>query len=515
MTLLDEYLSVKEMVAVEKNSEYLGISTQQLMENAGKSVADEVVKRFTKKHKITVIGGLSGNGGDSYVTARHLAARGFLVEVIILGDPDNIRLENTKANWKALSNMKSSIKITKIMDSSQIEPIKSDVIIDGLIGISMKGPLKSPFKQLVQVINESKAYRISIDIPTGMEADTGKVLGESVDPDLTITFHKPKQGFSYNSSQIGELKVANIGIPLESELFTGPGDVFLVNKKRGKYDHKGMSGSLLVIGGNENYSGAPSLTAMGAYAVGLDLVYVAVPDSCALAVASFSPSIITVELDGNKLDTNNLNQIEPFLNKVDAVALGPGLGLDKDTIKAVNKLIKMVQANALPFVLDADGLKAYKKKKNVLTTPTIFTPHSREFRDLFMKDLVEDFRKRGAIVEKEAGKIGGVILLKGSVDVISNGLKTRYNWSGNPGMTVGGTGDVLCGVTAALLAQGANSFNAASAGAFINGSAGDLVYEEKGYHLQPEDLIKKIPIVMERSLHARNIISNSFKIIKN
>ena len=160
----------------------------------------------------------------------------------------------------------------------------------------------------------------------------------------------------------------------------------------------------------------------------------------------------------------------------------------------------MIQDEKLPFVLDADGLKAYKVKKKAITTPTVFTPHSREFEDLFGKELVENFEERGAIVEKEANNLGGVILLKGSVDVISDGVKTRYNWTGNPGMTVGGTGDVLCGVTAAFLAQGAKSFNAATAGAFINGSAGDLVYEEKGYHLQPEDLIKKIPLVIEQSL---------------
>jgi NAD(P)H-hydrate epimerase len=364
----------------------------------------------------------------------------------------------------------------------------------------MKGTLKAPFFQLVEVINKSKSYKISIDIPTGMEADTGIVHGESVNADLTITFHKPKQGFSNTPSQLGELVVANIGIPPEAELYVGPGDVQIVNRQRQTEDHKGMNGSLLVVGGNENYSGAPLLAAMGAYSVGLDLVYVAVPETVASTITSFSPSMITLKLEGERLSQHNLDQIEPFLSKVDAVAIGPGLGLEVETIKAVKILLKRVQEHSLPCLLDADGLKAFTEKKIKLKTPTVLTPHNREFKLLTGIDIKGDFKEKGSIVKIESKKIGGVVLLKGSVDVISDGHRTRFNWTGNPGMTVGGTGDILSGITAGFLAQGAKAMDAAAAGAFINGSAGDEVYKKKGFHLLPEDILSEIPLVIERAL---------------
>jgi NAD(P)H-hydrate epimerase len=500
MTILGNYLTVKETIAVEMNSAFLGVSTQQLMENAGKSIAQEVMNRFSPKNKVVIIGGLSGNGGDGFVAARHLAAEGYPVEVIILGDPRNISNENTRVNWEIINKMRSSLNITNIKDSSHIKPIKADIIIDGLIGTSMKGTLRAPFLQLVEAINNSKSYRIAIDVPTGMEADTGIVHGESVNADLTITFHKPKQGFSKNPSQLGELVVANIGIPPEAELYVGPGDIQIVNRPRQTDDHKGINGSLLVVGGNENYSGAPLLAAMGAYEIGLDLVYVAVPETVASAVASFSPSMITVKLEGERLNRHNLDQIDPFLSKVDAVAIGPGLGLKEETIKAVNLLLKRVQEHSLPCLLDADGLKAFTEKKIKLKTPTVLTPHNREFKLLTGIDIKGNFIEKGLLVKKESKKLGGVVLLKGSIDVISDGHRTRFNWTGNPGMTVGGTGDILSGITAGFLAQGAKAMDAASAGAFINGSAGDEVYKKKGFHLLPEDILGEIPLVIERAL---------------
>jgi NAD(P)H-hydrate epimerase len=302
---------------------------------------------------------------------------------------------------------------------------------------------------------------------------------------------------------LGDLIIANIGIPQEAEQFTGPGDVYLVNKQRKKDDYKGMLGTLLVIGGTETYTGAPSLTSLAAYAVGIDLVYTAVPESISQVVSSFSPSLITLKLTGNNLNQDNLEEIEPFLNKVDAVAIGPGLGLSDDTMKAVNKLIKMIQNHHLPCLIDADGLKAYAENKKKLKTRTIFTPHAKEFSILTGKEATGDFLEKGEIVRKEAEKLRAVILLKGSIDIISDGKFIRYNLTGNPGMTVGGTGDVLSGVTAGFMAQGAEPMNAACAGAFINGAAGDFVYKKKGYHILPEDIINEIPITIENALKYR------------
>ncbi len=500
MVMLGEYLTVSEMIAVEMNSEYLGVSTQMLMESAGKSVADETAKRFKPGSRVVVVSGLSGNGGDGFVAARHLAGMGYEVEVLVLGDPADIKLENARVNYEAVSNMSSSVEVSAVTDSSQIPEIKADAVIDGLIGTSMRGALRPPYLQMVQAMNAAEAYRIAIDVPTGLIADTGVAYGECVKADLTVTFHKPKRGYEGRPRQAGEVVVAPIGIPPEAELYTGPGDVAKVHPDRKPDSHKGMHGTLLVVGGSETYSGAPALTALAAYAAGCDLVYTAVPETAAGAVAGFSPSLITVKLDGKRLTRKNLETVKPFLDKVDAVAVGPGLGLHEKTVEAYKQLHDAVQMKGLPMVVDADGLKAYAQTRPSVEAPLVFTPHGREFELLTGKKAEGGFREKGAVVEKAAKKLGAVVLLKGSVDVVSDGRVTRYNWTGNPGMTVGGTGDVLTGLAGAYMAMGAEPFHAACASAFINGAAGDRVYAEKGYHLLPEDLIEEIPYVVEDCL---------------
>ncbi|MCK4438035.1 NAD(P)H-hydrate dehydratase, partial [Candidatus Bathyarchaeota archaeon] len=340
---------------------------------------------------------------------------------LVLGDPADITLENTRVNYEAVRKMSSSVDLTVIKDSSLIPEIKADAIVDGLIGTSMKGVLRPPYLQMVQGMNRAEAYRIAIDVPTGLVADTGVAHGECVQADLTITFHKPKKGYESKPGQAGELVVAPIGIPPEAELYTGPGDVAMVHPKRGADSHKGMHGSLLVVGGSETYSGAPALTAMAAYAAGCDLVYVAVPETAAQAVAGFSPSLITVKLDGKRLSTKNVEEIKPFLDRVDAVAVGPGLGQHDKTVEAYTRLHEIIQEKGLPMVVDADGLKAYAQTKPRIEAPLVFTPHGREFQLLTGKKAEGGFEEKGALVEKAAKKLGAVVLLKGSVDVISDG----------------------------------------------------------------------------------------------
>jgi NAD(P)H-hydrate epimerase len=497
MTILGKYLSVKEMKIVELNAEHLGIGFQELMECAGKSVADQIMDRFSPKSKVVIISGLSGNGGDGFVTARHLASMGYNVEVYVLGDPDWIQQKYSKVNYEILEKMSATVSIQKVTDTTCIPNLKADVIVDGLIGTNMRGVLRTPYLEMVQAINKTDAYKISIDVPTGMESDTGDVHGIAVKADLTVTFHKPKLGFKNASVYTGELILVPIGIPLEAELFVGPGDVWAVQRKRDSNAHKGMFGRLLIVGGSETYSGAPALTTMGAYATGIDLVYTAVPETVAQAIMSLSPSFITIKLEGEHFTEKNIEQLKHFFDIVDAVAIGPGLGRHPDTVKAFKKLFKTVQHHNLPCVVDADGIRAYADNKSSIKGPIIFTPHRNEFHQLTGKEVSGDFFEKGRIVEKEAKKLGAAILLKGSVDILSNGDSTRYNWTGNPGMTVGGTGDVLSGVTAGFIAQGPSLMEAAAAASFVNGKAGDLVYQEKGYHLLPEDLVEKIPYIIE------------------
>ena len=499
--ILGEYLTAREMMAVEMNSAYLGFSTLQMMENAGKSVAEAVKERFPPGSSVDVICGLSGNGGDGFVATRHLGSAGYNVSVYIIGEAKNIRHPNSRQNYNVVSSMKSSVQVEEILDSSLLPEFKADVIIDGLIGTSMRGSLKPPYLQLVKALNKSKAYKISIDVPTGLVVDTGETHGECLQADMTVTFHKPKQGYKKNPKELGKLKVASIGIPREAEQFTGPGDIYLVHLKRDPESHKGMFGRLLVVGGSETYSGAPALTAMGAYATGVDLVYVASPETAAPTVAGFSPSLITMKLDGSHFSSDHIEDIKPLIEKIDAVAIGPGLGLHPDTVKAVSKLIKLVDEKQIPMVIDADGLKAYAEKKPKVKGSIVFTPHRREFELLTGIKPEGDYLEKGEMVREAANALKSVVLLIGAVDIISDGARTRYNWTGNPGMTAGGTGDVLTGITAGYLAFGVAPIEAASAAAFINGYAGDEVYREKGYHILSEDLIKKIPGVIERSVN--------------
>lgn len=500
--ILEDSLTSREMKAVEMNAEYIGVSKLQLMENAGRAVAEETMSRFGKKSKVTIVCGLGGNGGDGFVAARHLAGAGYPVEVLLLGRHENISSEEAGHNWRTMHQMTHSVGIREVHDSAGIPPLKADIIIDALIGTGVRGALSSPYKEMVLAINSAKGFKIAVDIPTGVESDTGDAPGEAVYADLILTFHKPKKGLTETGANTGQLITCPIGVPPEAELHAGPGDVFLATKKRVPEAHKGDFGRLLVVGGSETYSGAPALTAMGAYATGIDLAYVAAPETVASSIAGFSPSLITVKLKGSRLTTRSLYKLEAFYDRVDAVAIGPGLGLHEETVEAVRTMIEEIERRRLPVLLDADALKGYPKRKKI-STEAVFTPHEREFEILTGKPPGRSLEKRGETVRKEAARLGATILLKGSVDVVSDGAHTRYNWTGNPGMTVGGTGDVLSGVASAFMAMGSPPFQAAVAGAFVNGAAGDAAVLEKGYHLEPLDLIRRIPQVIEDALAGR------------
>ena len=501
--ILDEYLKAREIQAAEYNANYLGVSNLLLMESAGGAVADAVAAKVKPGGRVFVACGLGGNGGDGFVTARHLADRGYSVKVVLAGNPNSIRSEETRHNFDVAQLMTGSMELGIVEDSSQVEPIEADAIVDALIGYTYRGGLSPVTRAMISAINASDAYTVSVDTPTGLVVDTGEAPEECVEADATVTFHKPKTGFRSKPKQLGKLIVAKLGLPAEAELFTGPGDVLLVQRRREAESHKGMFGRLLVVGGSETYHGAPALASMGAHATGVDLIYTAVPESAADGVSVISPSMIVVKMKGERLTPENIPQLRPFLDKVDAVAVGPGLGLEGETKKAVLQLIKEVETRRLPLVVDADALKAFSEGRRKLKVPAVFTPHSREFEVLTGRKAEGDWREKGAAVEEEARRLGSTILLKGSVDVISDGAHTRYNWTGNPGMTVGGTGDVLTGITAGYIAQGVEPMQAACAGAFINGTAGDAVYAEKGYHILPEDMVQFIPYVVEDAVEGK------------
>jgi NAD(P)H-hydrate epimerase len=209
-----------------------------------------------------------------------------------------------------------------------------------------------------------------------------------------------------------------------------------------------------------------------------------------------SPDLITVKLSGKHLSADNVSVLKAYAEAAGAVVMGPGLGLQAETAEAVKVLIKVVEDAGKPLLLDADGLKAFSSVKRRLKVPLVLTPHAGEYAILTGKKLPEDVEEKVSKVQKTAAELDAVVLLKGAVDIIADSEHFKLNFTGNPGMTVGGTGDVLSGIVGAFLAQQADPFEAAVAGAFVNGAAGDFVFAEKGYHMVASDLIPWIPRVL-------------------
>jgi len=500
-----ETITSREMKALELNSEYFGVSRLQLMENAGKSIADEISSRFKPEEaRIVILCGLGGNGGDGFTAARHLLNRGFKVNVVIAGKRREVRDECARKNLSALEmleKIKDNLQILEVYDSSLIpSSLEAEVIIDALLGIGLKGKPRPPILQLVKKINELNAFKVAVDVPTGIDSDTGEVLGEAVKANLTITFHKAKPGLLKASEYTGELIVKDIGLPKQFELYAGPGDVKLVVKERPPHAHKGEFGRLLVIGGSETYSGAPALVALAALRTGVDLTYIAAPEKTAHAISSYSPNLITIKLKGTHLNPRNVEALKKIIQRSTALVVGPGLGLHAETAEAVKEIIKVSEELGKPLLLDADGLKAFAEEKRKLSVPSVLTPHEGEFRLLSGKEPPQDVKEKAEAVKELAFQLNTTILLKGHIDIISDGRRIKYNFTGNPGMTVGGTGDVLSGIVGGLLAKGVSSFEAAAAGAFVNGAAGDFVLKEKEYHMVPTDIIDWIPRIFDNPM---------------
>jgi hydroxyethylthiazole kinase-like uncharacterized protein yjeF len=489
-------ISSRDMRALETNAEYYGISLLQLMENAGQNVASEVAKRFEPGIRVLVFCGLGGNGGDGLVAARHLLSMGFKVTVVLAGRGRDISHDAAKKNFAALQFL-SDISVVEVTDSSEIPEVDADAVVDALLGTGTKGKLRPPISQLVNAINGSGGFKLAIDVPTGIDSDTGESLGTAVKADVTVTFYAQKTGLGNAKKSVGELIVKDIGLPRQIETYAGPGDVLLVKKRRSLTAHKGDFGRVLAIGGSEVFSGAPTLVSLAALRTGVDIVYLAAPTKTATAISSMSSDLITVKLDGGHLKPGNVEELKPYISSVDAVVLGPGLGLHPETKEFVKACIASVEAAGKSLLLDADGLKAFAEFKRPLKVPAVLTPHAGEYAILTGRTLPEAVEERVTIVQKTAAELNCVVLVKGKVDLICSQRRFKLNFTGNPGMTVGGTGDVLSGVVGALLAQKVDAFEAAVAGAFVNGAAGDFVANEVGYHMVATDLLKWIPKVFD------------------
>ncbi|NIO44159.1 MAG: NAD(P)H-hydrate dehydratase [Candidatus Aenigmarchaeota archaeon] len=264
--------------------------------------------------------------------------------------------------------------------------------------------------------------------------------------------------------------------------------------KRDIWSHKGQFGRLVAISGSKRHTGSPCFLGLAAYRAGCDLVYMVAPKRAADVAANFSPNLITEPLEGDKLIKKHIDKIISLIKEVraTAVAIGPGLWREKETLDTINELIKKIN---LPMVIDADAIRAVARKNEVLKRNCVLTPHADEFRAL-TGIMVKNLKERKKFVKEFAKKLNCVIVLKGHVDVISNGNKIFLNKTGTPYMTKGGCGDTLTGICGALLARGINTFDSACAAAYINGKAGELASKKYKQGLLATDLIGNIPKVI-------------------
>ena len=476
------------MAAIDANCEYMGIKRLQLMENAGAAVANAVKERISSG-KVVIIAGRGNNGGDAFVAARHLCR--YDVTVILIGKKEEIKTQEALHNWNALE--KTSTLLIEATNSTSFDHSilkNAKVIIDGIFGTGVRGKIHEPESTVIDMINGSGAFVISVDVPSGFDPDGGE-FEKAVHAGLTLTFHKMKKGLLHKNAQqyAGEVRVVDIGIPMEAEFFVGPGDIqpFL---KRPVISHKGDAGRVLVIGGGP-YSGAPALAALGALRAGADIVTVAAPKNVSDIIASFSPNLIVKKLTGDILVEDDVPIISRLIEKHDVVVMGMGLGNAYETRLAIEKIMPLCRK----AVIDADALSL--ELGPLLNKNMILTPHAGEMKRLSGIDVPGDQKGRIEFIKNFAQKNEVTVLLKGAIDLISNGTEVRANRTGNAGMTVGGTGDVLAGLAGALFARCKSPLEAAACAAFINGAAGDMAYKEFGFGLLATDIIDLIPEVMK------------------
>ena len=280
-------------------------------------------------------------------------------------------------------------------------------------------------------------------------------------------------------------------------MYSGLADVRVVVKARGRYSSKRDFGCLLIVGGSEVYSGAPALAGMAALRTGVGLVMIAAPRSVAATIRGYSPNLIVHSLNSDVVSSEEIEQLSRLLAASDALVLGPGIGRHPETIQAIHLIIKEARKIGKPILIDADAIRALTEAKELLKG-VLITPHAGEFTAISGMQAPQLWRDRLPICRNFALEHGCVLLLKGHDTIVTDGSRAKVNHTGNPGMATAGTGDVLSGIIGAFLAQSAEPFSAAVAGAYIHGVAGDLVCRQKGFHMVASDLTEALPAVLRK-----------------
>lgn len=486
-------LTPQQMKTIDETAiNTLGIPGIVLMENAAIQTAFKASAMLEGQEEpnITVVAGSGNNGGDALAVTRHLLSMGYAVSVFSLTDLDALH-GDAYTNGRILKNL--GVNVPVISGQNDLERLKiacseSHLVIDGIFGTGLNRPVEGILSDIIDIINGYSSKILSIDIPSGINGLTGKVMGNAVKADATVTFHLPKIGLVQypGAAYVGELSVADIGIPyalsenMETSQLNEKDDIKRILPLRPADGHKGTFGKLLVFAGSESMTGAAYLSALSAYRTGSGYVRLVVPKPCINTLSILLPEAVFVgitEYGGTEFNV----LLKRLLEDSDAVLIGPGLSVSDEAFSLMKAVVEYCDK---PMVIDADALNILSKERSLLERlrcETVITPHPAEMSRLTQKSVSEIQENRISIAKNFADEFGLTVVLKGARTVIAaNDGRTSINSTGNHGMATAGAGDVLAGIITSLIGQGLYPYDAAVAGVYLHGLAGDIAASDKG-----------------------------------
>jgi NAD(P)H-hydrate epimerase len=488
----------------------IGIPALVLMESAGRAVVRTMVERIEElsSGSVVIVCGKGGNGGDGLVVLRTLAGLGYDARAVVLAPFESLSSE-------ALDNLQAALKLGLPVDSAPTieawgdvlpQVAAADVVVDALFGTGLSEPPRGIYQRVIEDLNSLDTLRVAVDVPSGLSSDSGAVPGAAFDADLTIALAAPKVcHFIPPASELcGEVEVVEIGIPPrflaspEPTLETiEPAALVAAIPRRRRLSHKGTYGHLLILAGSVGKTGAAVMAAEAALRTGVGLVTVASAKSAIPMMAPRLPEAMwepLPETESGALSRKAQSRILELLIDRSALALGPGLGTDDETVALVREI---VAGSSIPTVVDADGLNALARKPQAFPEgrALALTPHPGEAGRLLGSSAKEVENDRLASVRRLARETKSHVLLKGYRTLVSDPRgNVAVNLTGNAGMATGGTGDVLTGILGALFAQGVDIDEALALGAHLHGLAGDVAAAALGQAaLVATDLIGKLP----------------------
>lgn len=510
-----DILTAAEMREADRRTiQAIGVPGRVLMESAGRGVAGAMEEHLDglDAKSIVIVCGKGNNGGDGLVLLRSLAGLDYQVRAVVLGSFDDLPPD-------ALGNLQSALKLELPIDlvtnetewrAALEEMWSAQVIVDAIFGTGLTRAAEGLSRRAIEDINALDATRVSIDLPSGLSADTGRVLGATIDADLTVALAAPKvcHFVSPACEFCGVVEIVEIGIPPQ-QLQSHPPHLSTIEPEtlfgswptRTVSTHKGALGHLLIVAGSVGKSGAALMAAEAALRAGVGLVTVA---SAASAIPMMAPGLPEAmweplpETTHGAIGLDAAERIAELLTGRSALALGPGLGAHEETVRVVRELI---QTCPVPMVVDADGLNALQGHTDLFPRrhAIALTPHPGEAARLLGSTTQDVQSDRLTAVRELASRVNSHVLLKGFRSLIADpDGNTMVNLTGNPGLATAGTGDVLTGIVGALLAQGASVEHALAAGAYVHGLAGDLAAKKLGQtSMRATDVIRHLPEALQ------------------